>query len=77
MRRKLALLTVGLVAGATISVGAAAPAHAQTCTATDPILAYVCRIVNTAPQPGPTINHYYYLATGAVHNVYCQVSPYC
>lgn len=41
------------------------------------MLAYVCRIINSAPEPGPTINHYYYQVTGAVHTAYCQVSPYC
>ncbi|HYP23961.1 MAG TPA: hypothetical protein VEV43_10330 [Actinomycetota bacterium] len=79
MRKKMSLVAVGLLAGATMSM-TASPAHAQpdpNCAATDPVLAYVCRIINSAPEPGPTINHYYYQVTGAVHTAYCQVSPYC
>lgn len=78
MRRKLALITTGLLAGATLSVAGGTPAHAQQCESTgDPVLGYVCTIVNNAPEPGPTIDYYYWLATGTVHWAYCQVSPHC
>ena len=80
MRKRASLVAAGLLAGATMSMTMASPAGAQPdpgCVATDPVLAYVCRIIGSAPEPGPTIEHYYYLATGAVHYAYCQVSPYC
>lgn len=77
MRKRAALALTGLLAGATISVAGASPAHAQQCTATDPVLAYVCRIVNTAPNPNDLINHYYYVVFGITDKVYCTVSPSC
>ncbi len=81
MRRKLAALLATALAGGMIAVGSAAPAHASHCDAIintdDPIILYTCRVVDTAPQPGPTIDYYYYLVTGIVHNAYCKVSPHC
>lgn len=78
MRRRAALLAAGLLAGATISVSGGTPAHAQsTCTSTDPVLAWVCRTVGSAPQPGPTITHYYDEAGKLVYRVYCTVWPPC
>lgn len=81
MRRKFALLMTALLAGATMSVTAVTPAHASHCDdiiTDDPIIIYSCRVVDGAPQPGPTIDHYYYTVTGAVHSLYCKfVSPYC
>ena len=63
-----------------MSLTTASPAGAQPdpgCVATDPILAYVCRIIGSAPEPGPTINHYYYVVFGITDYVYCSVSPSC
>ena len=77
MRRRAALLATGLLAGAAISVSGGTPAHAQTCTATDPVLAYVCRVVNGAPEPGPTIDYYYEKAGEVVYRVYCTAWPPC
>ncbi len=78
MRKKLTLVAAGLLAGATMSMTVASPAQAQTCQSDgDPIFGYVCTIINNAPEPGPTIQHYYYVATGTVHWAYCQVSPHC
>lgn len=78
MRKKATLAAAGLLAGATMSVTGASPAHAQTCESSgDPVLAYVCTVVNNAPPPGPTIDHYVYVATSTVHWAYCQVSPHC
>jgi hypothetical protein len=79
MRKKAALLLAGLLTGATMSVIGAGPAQAQdtTCTATDPVLAYVCRIVNTAPDPQDLVNHYYYVVFGLTDKVYCTLSPSC
>lgn len=80
MRKRAAVLAAGLLAGATISLTGASPAQAQPdpgCAATDPVLAYVCSIINNAPEPGPTINHYYYVIFGITDKVYCTVSPSC
>ncbi len=76
MRKKLSLVAAGLLAGATLSVGVASPASAQECTSDDPVLAYVCRTIGDADPIG-WVNHYYWVATGAVHWAYCQVSPHC
>lgn len=81
MRRKLATLLATALVGGTIALGSAAPAHATHCEAIstdDPVILFTCRVVDAAPQPGPTIDHYYYTVTGAVHSLYCKyVSPYC
>ena len=83
MRRKLATLLATALVGGTIALGSAAPAHARHCDSTiittdDPVILYTCQVVDSAPQPGPTIDHYYYTVTGAVHSVYCKyVSPSC
>lgn len=75
MRRKLSLVTAGLLAGATISMGTAAPASAQPvhgCTSTDPVLAYVCRTIDNV---GPWAYYYYYKAGETVKDAYCLVWP--
>lgn len=78
MRKRAALLAAGLLAGATMSVTGAAPAQAQTCQSTgDPVFAYVCLIVNNVPEPGPTIDHYYYVVFSVTDKVYCTLSPSC
>jgi hypothetical protein len=81
MRRKLALLAATALVGATIAVGAASPALADHCdeifNTDDPVIIFTCRVVDSAPEPGPTVDHYYYLVTGVVHQVYCVASPYC
>ncbi len=78
MRKRLSLVAAGLLAGATMSMTAASPAHAQVCYSDgDPILGYVCMILNNAPEPGPTVDHYVYVATSTVHWAYCQASPHC
>ena len=72
MRRKLSLLVVGLLAGATIST-TAAPAHAQDgCTAHDPTLAYVCRVVGEADPIG-WAGYYYTLVGRVVTGVVCDL----
>lgn len=79
MRKRAALVLAGLLTGATMSLAGAAPAQAQptNCTATDPVLAYVCRIVNGAPNPNDLVNHYYYVVFGITDTVYCTLSPSC
>ena len=80
MRKRAALALTGLLAGATISIAGAAPAQAQPdpgCAATDPVLAYVCRIINDAPDPNALVTHYYYVVFGVTDKVYCTVSPSC
>lgn len=78
MRKKLSLVTAGLLAGATMSVTAASPAQAQTCESTgDPVLAYVCSIVNNAPDAKELLSHYGDLVFDTVHYAYCTVSPNC
>lgn len=75
MRKKLSLVTVGLLAGAALSMGAAAPASAQPierCAAQDPVLDYVC---DTIGNVGPWVTHYYYTAGEVVKDVYCTVWP--
>ena len=76
MRKKVSLALVGLLAGATISVGSASPAYAQGCTAHDPTLAYVCRVLGEEP-PDPT--YYYNLVGAAVKMAYCTLweDPAC
>ena len=77
MLKRRSLVAAGLLAGATMLV-TASPAQAQNCqSAGDPVLGYVCTIVNNAPEPGPTIDHYYYTAFNTIHVVYCTVSPSC
>lgn len=63
MRRKIALLTAGTIAGATLSMGTAAPAQAQICTSTDPVLAYAC--------------HLYQHVGETATAVYCKLNPPC
>lgn len=77
MRKKMSLAVVGLLAGATLSVGSPAQAQPTTtgCTAHDPVLAYVCSVLNNAPQPGPTVQYYYELAGRVVKAAYCKVWP--
>lgn len=71
MRRRAALLTAGLLAGASISM-VATPAHAQVCTGSDPVFAYVCHVANEADPVG-WINYYYDEAGQIVVNVVCDL----
>ena len=64
MRRRAALVVAGLLAGATISMAGAGPAHAQVCYGSDPVFAYVCDLLNE--EPGEIL-----------YVVYCTLSPYC
>jgi patatin-like phospholipase/acyl hydrolase len=81
MRRKLTLLFATALAGGMIAVGPASPASANHCdplfSTDDPVILFTCRVVDSAPEPGPTINHYYWLAFDTVHYAYCTASPSC
>lgn len=76
MRRRVALLTTGLLAGATLAVTGAAPAHAchDMVIAEDPVVNYVCSV---HPDPGPWVQHYYNVVFDTAHWAYCTVSPRC
>lgn len=76
MRKKVSLAVVGLLAGATISVGSPAQAQPTTeCDSPDPIVAYVCSVIGNAPQLGPTVQYYYELAGRVVKTAYCTLWP--
>lgn len=74
MRKKLSLVTVGLLAGAAMSVAPVSTASAQVerCAAQDPVLDYVC---DTLGNVGPWANYYYYKAGEVAKTVYCTVWP--
>lgn len=74
MRKKLSLVTVGLLAGAAMSIGPVSPASAQPerCASTDPVLDHVC---DTIGNVRPWAEHYYYVLGEAVKDVYCTVWP--
>lgn len=72
------MLVVGLVAGATLSISAPTPAHAQPCVSSDPVLAYVCQTLGDVPDVNYLINYYYNEVGEAVYNVYCRLwDPTC
>lgn len=75
MSKKLTLAVAGLLAGATLSVGAASPAQAQTCVSPDPVIAYVCRTLDNVPDVNAWIQHYYETAGRVVKTAYCTVWP--
>jgi hypothetical protein len=61
------------VAGATLSVSAPSPAHAQPCTSTDPVLEYACRTLGSVPDVNYLINYYYNEVGEAVYSIYCKL----
>jgi cytochrome c5 len=78
MRKRLSLVVAGLLVGGIASIGAAAPAYAcDEVMGGDPVYDYVCGTIHAAPEPGPTIAHYYDLAWSLADYVYCTASPNC
>lgn len=79
MRKRRSFVAAALFVGAIASIGAAAPAYAchELTTGDDPVYNYVCDTVHAAPEPGPTITHYYNLAWTLADFVYCTASPNC
>lgn len=81
MRRKLGVFLATALAGGMIALGPASPASAGPCdeiiSTDDPIILFACRVAGSAPEPGPTVTHYYNLAFDTVHFAYCTVSPNC
>ena len=76
MRKKLSLLVVGLLAGATLSMTAASPAQAQVCQGEGPPFEYVCMVVNEADPVG-WVTYYYWKAGEVVDKVTCTLWPPC
>ena len=80
MRKKLSLLFVGMLAAGAVTVGAASPAyacHELVADGDDPIYRFACNTAHSVPEPGPTVDYYYWWATSIAHNAYCAVSPHC
>lgn len=79
MRKRLSLVMAALFVGGIASVGAASPAYAcdELTTGDDPIYNFACNAVHAAPEPGPTIDHYYGVFWNLADFVYCTASPGC
>ena len=80
MRNGLSLLAAGLLVAAAVTVGTASPAYAcdeLTADGEDPVYRFLCNAVHAAPEPGPTIQHYYQEAGETAYGVYCKLWPPC
>ena len=80
MRKRLSLLVTGVLVAGGVTVGTASPAyacHELGASSDDPIYQFTCDVVHSAPEPGPTIQYYYWKVGETAYDVYCKLWPPC